>query len=291
MPLIRTYLALTGAAVLWGANFNLAKPILREMAPFAAGAWRCILATLMALAILCVLRERLVLRHWKAWLALGLTGVVGFNVFFFLALQTTSAVNAALIMALSPLLTVIVAYFVLGDRPTLLQLIALPVSLGGVAVVVLGAGEAGGSLRGDALMFMAALLWAFYNVAVRKSLPRDASPTATILGTMLVGSIGLTLFSAVAGSGLPLPGPHVGLLLLVLSLGGGLAAYYLWNAGVRKIGAGPASVFINLVPVVSMLISTAMGVPPTVWQLVGAGIVIAAVSVSTSVQGLRAGER
>ena len=182
--------------------------------------------------------------------------MIGFNVFFFLALQTTSAVNASLIMALSPLLTVIVAYFVLGDRPTLLQLIALPVSLGGVTVVVLGAGVEHGSLVGDALMFMASLLWAFYNVAVRKSLPRDASATANILGTMIVGSVGLTLFSLGAGTGLPLPGPHVGFYLLVLSLGGGLAAYYLWNAGVRKIGAGPASVFINLVPVASMLIST-----------------------------------
>jgi len=152
-----------------------------------------------------------------------------------------------------------------------------------VAVVVLGAGEAGGSLRGDALMFMAALLWAFYNVAVRRSLPRDASATANILGTMIVGSIGLTLFSVAAGSGLPVPGPRVGFFLLVLSLGGGLIAYYLWNAGVRKIGAGPASVFINLVPVASMLISTALGAPPTVWQLVGAGIVIGAVSVSTMV--------
>lgn len=281
MPLIRTYFALAGAATLWGANFNLAKPILREMAPFAAGAWRSILAATFAMLILVVLRERFAIRHWKAWLLLGLTGVVGFNVFFFLALEITSAVNAALIMALSPLLTVIVAYFVLGDRPTLLQLIALPVSLAGVTIVVLGAGEAGGSLRGDALMFMAALLWAFYNVAVRRSLPRDASPTANILGTMIVGSIGLTLCSAVAGTGLPLPGPRVGGLLLALSLGGGLAAYYLWNAGVRKIGAGPASVFINLVPVVSMLISTAMGVPPTVWQLLGAAIVIGAVSFST----------
>jgi len=49
-------------------------------------------------------------------------------------------------------------------------------------------------------------------------------------------------------------GAHV--FLVVLAPGGGLIAYYLWNAGVRKIGASSASVFINLVPVASMLIST-----------------------------------
>jgi drug/metabolite transporter (DMT)-like permease len=281
MQLIRTYLALTMAAVLWGANFNLAKPILREMAPFAAGAWRNIISAVLALLILCILRERFAIRHWKAYLLLGFTGVVGYNVFFFLALQTTSAVNASLIMALSPLLTVIVAYFVLGDRPTLLQLIALPISLGGVAVVVLGAGTHGGSLRGDALMLVASLLWAFYSVFVRKSLPRDASSTANILGIMLVGAVGMLVVSWAAGTGLPIPGPRIGAFLVVLALGGGLIAYYLWNAGVRRIGAGSASVFINLVPVASMLISTAIGSPPTRWQLIGAAIVITAVTVST----------
>ena len=281
MPLIRTYLSLALAAVLWGANFNLAKPVLAEMSPLAAGAWRYIIAAVIVLAVLFSTGGRLLLRPFKSYLVLGLFGVFGYNVFFFLALQTTSAVNASLIMALNPLLTLVVAYFVLGERPRLMQTLAIPIGLAGVAIVVLGSHGRSGVAYGDAFMFVASLTWAFYSVFVRKVMPRDATATANISGIMLTGAIGLTVASFLSGSGLPVPSPHVGIALVVLAVGGGLIAYFLWNAGVAKVGAGSASLFINLVPVASMLISTALGSPPTASQLIGGAVVIAAVSLST----------
>ena len=98
---------------------------------------------------------------------------------------------------------------------------------------------------------------------------------------MLVGAIGLTLLSLAGGSKLPLPSPRVGVALVILALGGGLVAYYLWNSAVAKVGTGAAALFINLVPVASMLIATASGSPPTAEQLLGGAIVIGAVSFAT----------
>ena len=286
MQLIRTYVALALAAILWGANFILAKPVLAEMAPLAAGAWRYLIAAAIVLSVLYLRGGGLARRHLGSYALLGLVGVCGFNAFFFLALQTTSAVNASLIMALSPLLTIVVAYFVLGDQPRPLQLFAIPLGLLGVAIVVLGAGKDGSFTRGDLLMLVASLNWALYTVYVRKSMPRDASSTANIAGIMLVGAIALTFLSVTAGTGLPLPSPHVAAALVVLAIGGGLLAYFLWNAGVTKIGAGAAAPFINLVPVASMLIATALGSRPTKAQLIGGAIVIGAVLLSTfSVDG------
>lgn len=69
-----------------------------------------------------------------------MVGVFGFNSLFFLGMASTSAVNGALIMALNPLLTSLIAYFILGDQPTQRQLLAFPAGLIGVAIVVLGAG-------------------------------------------------------------------------------------------------------------------------------------------------------
>jgi drug/metabolite transporter (DMT)-like permease len=112
MQQLRTYLSLTLAAILWGANFNLVKPVLAEMPPLAAGAWRYLIAATVALVLLLFGRGRLRVRDLKAYLLISLFGVIGYNIFFFLALQHTSAVNASLIMALNPLLTAVVAYFV-----------------------------------------------------------------------------------------------------------------------------------------------------------------------------------
>ncbi len=113
-------------AVFWGANFNLAKPVVAALGPFISGASRYLIAAAIMLAITFAKHERLRLAHWKIYLVLGIVGVFGFNVFFFLGMQSTSAVNGALIMALNPLLTAIIGYFVLKDRPSNRQIIAFP---------------------------------------------------------------------------------------------------------------------------------------------------------------------
>lgn len=138
---LTTYILAALAAILWGANFNLAKPVLTELHPLVAGADRYLIAAAIMLAITCIKGERPPLRHFKAYLILGLLGVFGFNLFFFLGMASTSPVNGALIMALNPLLTSLIARFILGDRPTQRQWLAFPVGLIGVAIVVLGAGR------------------------------------------------------------------------------------------------------------------------------------------------------
>src|SRR6267378_8557377 len=103
MALLTTYILVALAAILWGASFNLAKPVLAELHP--AGADRYLIAAAIMLAITCIKGEPPPWRHFKAYLILGLIGVFGFNLFFFLGLASTSPVNGALIMALNPLLT------------------------------------------------------------------------------------------------------------------------------------------------------------------------------------------
>ena len=64
------------------------------------------------------------------------------------------------------------------------------------------------------------------------------------------------------------------------AFGGGLIACYLWNSRVANVGPSAAALFINLVPVASMPISSVLGAPPTTAQLICGVIVIGAVSLS-----------
>ena len=127
MGIINTYLMATMAAIFWGANFNLAKPVVAEMGPYVAGASRYLLAAAIMILITQVMRESTPLKHLRTYLILGVVGVFGFNLFFFLGMETTSAVNGALIMALNPLLTAILGYLILRDLPSRQQMIAFPV--------------------------------------------------------------------------------------------------------------------------------------------------------------------
>lgn len=270
----------TLAAILWGANFNLAKPVLAEMSPYLAGASRYTIAAMVMILIARFTQAAIPLREWKAYLTLGIVGVFGFNLFFFLGMAHSSAINGALIMALNPLLTAILSYFILGERPKLAQLLAFPVGIAGVAIVVLGAGAEWTIATGDLYIMIASLNWAVYNVLVKKMMPKQVSGIASTAGIMTVGALALSLAAACNGSPLVMPTAHAGLALLIMALGGGVLAYLFWNASIKHLGPAKAAIFMNLIPVTTMVIAAFEHVPPTQGQLFGAVLVISAVSFS-----------
>lgn len=280
MSLIKTYVMATLAAILWGANFNLAKPVLAEMSPYLAGASRYTIAAIVMILIARFSQAVIPLREWKAYLTLGIVGVFGFNLFFFLGMAHSSAINGALIMALNPLLTAILSYFILGERPKLAQLLAFPVGIAGVAIVVLGAGAEWTIATGDLYIMIASLNWAVYNVLVKKMMPKQVSGIASTAGIMTVGALALSLAAAYNGSPLVMPTAHAGLALLIMALGGGVLAYLFWNASIKHLGPAKAAIFMNLIPVTTMVIAAFEHVPPTQGQLFGAVLVISAVSFS-----------
>ena len=277
MQLFTTYLLTAIAAMFWGANFNLAKPVLAEMHPFVAGASRYIIAAAIMYLITLYRRESVPIKYARSYIILGMLGVFGYNLFFFLGMQTTSAVNGALILALNPLLTSIVAYLILGERLSYIKILAFAVGLVGVAIVVLGAGAKLTLGTGDVFIFGAALSWAFYNVLVRQLMPKDVSGFAATTGIMIVGAIALSVVAIVSGQAFTTPSLHAGTSLIFMAIGGGVLAYLFWNIGVAKLGATQAAIFLNLVPITSMVISAFEGIPPNHAQLIGGVLVIGAV--------------
>ena len=276
------YALVAAAAVMWGANFNLSKHVLVDLNALVAAAARFDIAALAMLVISAVKGQRVpLIRHGRAYWTLGLVGIAGFNVLFFYGMRTTSAVNAALIMALNPLLTVLLAFLIGMQRPHWRQLAAFPLGAAGVAVVVLGGGAQLRISEGDVLLLGGNLCWAFYNVMAGRMLPRDVGGLANTAALMLTGGAVLTLAAALAG--VPVTAPRVDALgaLLLMSLGGSVLAYLFWNTGIARLGPARAALFLNLVPVSSMVISALEGHMPSAIQLAGGAIVIAAVTLSS----------
>lgn len=278
---ISSYFMATMAAIFWGANFNLARPVLSEMGPYVAGASRYILAALIMVVITMIKKETIPLRHLKSYLTLGIAGVFGFNLFFFLGMQTSSAINGALIMALNPLLTAILGYFILKDIPTRKQLIAFPIGVAGVAIVVLGAGAHIEISIGDFYILLANLSWALYNVLVRKMMPKDVSGIASTAGIMTVGAAALTLVAILQGDSFIVPTISTGISLILMVIGGSVLSYLFWNASITKLGSSKAAIFMNLVPVTTMVIASIESLPPNHAQVLGAILVVSAVTFSS----------
>ncbi len=278
---LKTYLMATTAAVFWGANFNLAKPVVAEMSPYVAGASRYVLAAAIMLLIAFVQQASIPLRHLKTYVTLGVVGVFGFNLFFFLGMETTSAVNGALIMALNPLLTAVLAYLIMHDKPTKRQMIAFPFGILGVAIVVLGGGARLHIAIGDFYILIANLSWALYNVLLRTMMPKGVSGVASTAGIMTVGALALSMVALLHGDHAVWPSMTTAISLIIMAVGGGVLAYLCWNASIATLGASKAAMYMNLVPVTSMLIATLAGIPPSPTQLIGALLVMGAVTYSS----------
>lgn len=77
-----------------------------------------------------------------------------------------------------------------------------------------------------------------------------------------------------------MPDFRVGSALLAMSVGGGVLSYLFWNAGIAKLGPARAAIFMNLVPVASMVIAAFSGAQPSHAQLLGGALVIGAVTFS-----------
>ncbi|MFK7682026.1 DMT family transporter [Priestia megaterium] len=278
----RIYLMLIGFAIFTGATFNLAKYAVQYFSPASAAAWRFGIAALVMVLILGLqkqIKSKTIKVHWKMYILLGIIGIFGFNAFFFLGMQYTSPLNGALIMGTNPLVTAIFAYFILKNSITKQQMVGISFALVGVILVLTqGSLEIIQTLsisKGDLLILAGNLCWALYGVLGRKYLNGSSSMETTTY-TMIVGSLCLLILGAFSPS--PQPLSHVTWsawgAILFMALFTSVLGYLWWNKGMATIGASNTSLFFNLVPVVTMILSILTGVLITLPQVIGTCLVI-----------------
>lgn len=287
MNLLPVYAMVIAATFFGGANFVLAGMILPEISTGWAAALRFLLGALFLLPIILWQRApilSLIRRHWLAYLILGGVGITGFNLLFFDAMNTTSADNAALIMATNPLLTTLLAALILREQATVRQLIALPIALFGVTIVITE-----GDLRhllslkvvdGDWLMLGADIAWALYNVLSRRLMPKESNALVNTTLVMGAGALILTSGAFIHAGPIHMPSAEAALALAIMVIGGTVGFYLFWNIGIQRLGSGRTAIFMNLVPVFAMLTGIVLGTLPTMAQLVGGAIVLGGLSIT-----------
>lgn len=256
------YAKLTLVAVFWGGMYTAGRVLARLLPDFTAATLRFAVATAILVALV-RMREgalpRLDRRSFPAVLAMALTGVFLFNLFFFGSLERIGAGRGALIMALNPLGIAIGAWLFFDDRMTPVRWLGIALALAGAAVVVsrgeLATLAAGAIGVGELLMMGSALCWVVYTLLGRPVLarmtPLGATAWAAVLGTPLLAICGLFERPWPALAALPADGWWA---VAYLGVFGTVLAFLWFNEGVQRIGPARAGVFINLVPVFGIAI-------------------------------------
>lgn len=247
----------------WGGTFVAGRALAGSVAPVNAAFLRFAIAT-VALAVLTRTIEGKIAppprKHLVSLLLLGLTGVFGYNMFFFSGLQHIEAGRASLIIALNPLAITVAAVLFLGEKLTVKQFGGLFISLiGALFVISNGHPEiilSGGFGLGETLILGCVVSWAAYSL-IGRSILHSISPLVAVFYSSLVGTILLFCVTIAKGTTSAILSYNVDdwLSLSFLGLLGTAVGFSLYYKAIKKIGAARSSVFINLVPLFSILLS------------------------------------
>ena len=244
-----TLLAL-GAIALWSLLAVLAVT-LRDVPPFLLLGLALTGAGLAALPT------------WRKWrvarstLAIGVYGLFGFHLLLFLALRRAPPVEANLVNYLWPLLIVLLAPLFGDTRLSVRHVTGALLGLAGALLVISGGRWtlSGAHWDGYLLALGSAFVWATYSLATRRLAP---FPTAAVgLFCLVSGVLALGVHAAIE----PRFMPHAvqWLWIALLALGPMGAAFFLWDAALKKGDPRALGALAYLTPLGSTLALVASG--------------------------------
>lgn len=219
------------------------------------------------------------------WLLLGTLGIVGVFInqwSFYKGLVTADPTTSALVLALTPIVTAMLAAIFLKETLTPRMAIGSVIGTAGVLFVIYNGAE---------LHFDAGILWIFLtmitfaiSIILVRLLGHRLPPLVTTLASNLIGFGSMLPFVLISA-----PATTVSLqlsswlLLFVTAVVMHGIVTLIWNSQLQKVGAAKAAMFSNLEPFIAMLFGFfLLAKPVTSVQLLGALLIIAGVTLTTT---------
>jgi drug/metabolite transporter (DMT)-like permease len=280
--------ALLGAVCFWGLVPPSTRHVLEALTPAQILLWRFGAAGLVVTVLLLVTRPRMPDRaHMPRAIALGLFGILGFNVPIAFGINIIKGGIAAMLIGMQPVIIAVLAAILLHEVITARMVAGLAMALGGCALIALaGGGEAafsGRYLFGCFLVLLGATCYATYSVLAKPFLgERIPAASVVILGTYfaipVVAPIGYAGFFQGLGD-LSITG---WLAALLLGVGASVCAPILFNFGLSLGQASRAGSFLYLIPLFGLMSSAVLlGEQFTLPAIVGGALIILGVVLAT----------
>lgn len=274
------YLLLLLTSLLWGGNFVVGKSLVDHASPVTLTTLRWLIAVVCLIPIVWWKEKRLYPSP-KAIIPLilmGITGVVLFNLFQFIALDFTTATNVGLISTLNMFSIALFSFLFLREKVNAFQISSMFLSFFGV-LLVLSKGHLGmlasiGFNKGDLLMVAAVCIWGLYSVcsrwAMKYTTPLMATLYSGIFGVILLIPFNMNDFTVIdLNASFMQSIVYTGVVSTVVCM-------LLWNMGVQKLGATSSGIFLNFNPIFTAILAFFLLDERMTWiQGIGSLIVIA----------------
>jgi len=281
----KAFFALWAAVILWSSSFIALKFAFQRFDPMVVIFGR------MFIASLCFLLVFKSLKHinyragdWKLLLFMGICEPGFYFIFEAMALTYTDASQAGMICALLPLLVAIAARFTLGERISRKTLSGFGLAIVGAIALSAAATStetAPNPILGNFLEFMAMICATGYMISLKKLTPRY-NPWFLTMIQAFIGTFFYFPLLFLPTTTMPTHFDLTGIATIAyLGIFVTIFAYGLYNYGMSKIPASQASAFVNLIPVITLILGWLLLHERLNWiQYAASGVVIAGVYIS-----------
>ena len=277
-----------GCEVLYGLSYLFTKQTAETASPLALLGWRFVVA--LAAMSLCValgfISVRLKRRRLGPLLRVALFCPCLYFIGETVGIRETTVTESGVFLACVPALSLLASTVILKKKPTKRQIIGILVTFLGVMTTVVAVGLSSSlSPVGYAALMLAVVAYALYSVFVDLAADYTGAEITYVMLCSGAAFYGLLALGEAAAHGalselLTLPARSGTFLAAVLyqGIGCSVAAFFLSNVAIAKIGVNKTSSFIGVSTIVSILAGAlALGEPLSVGQIVGAAVIVAGV--------------
>lgn len=271
--------------ILWGTHVPLISLVSDRYDPYLLAAIRYCGAVPFFLLALKLYEPGPILAGYslRRLMALG-AAVAAFGTLYTAGVAFSHPVTAAVLAAMAPAISAVVAWVMLGMRPNRTVTLSLVlVAAGGVLATVDLSRVGAFRLRGgEILIVLASATWAWYSIEAQRRLPGASQIRITGLSLIFAALFLLPIYGvagllgATRGSLGDVTAQDLSIFALFV-LGVAVIGIVLWNLGVARLGVVPASMYLNLIPIVALLVSIFLGYVPRLEQLAGGTLVLTGV--------------
>lgn len=251
--------------MIFGVNYVVAKGLMpHHLEPFAFIFCRVAGALVLFWLFASLGRgERVARRDMWRLAVCGVFGVAANQLMFFYGLNLTTPINASLIMTGNPVLVLLAAAWLVGERITKRKVTGIALGLTGAIALILHEREV--SLQadhfvGDLFIFLNAASYAVYLVLVKplmgKYRPLTVIKWVFLFGFLIVGPVGIGQFTRVDWSGFS-GGVWASFVFVVV--GTTFLAYLLNVFALRRLNPSVVSIYIYLQPLVAAMVALIWG--------------------------------
>ena len=247
--------------IIWGTTFISTKILLVDFQPVEILFFRFVMGLL---ALLIIYPHRLKTTTKRQELTFALAGLCGICLYYLLeniALTYTMASNVGVIISVAPFFTAIMSHLFLKEEGKLRAnfFIGFVVAMIGIFLISFNGSKLELNPVGDLLALLAAFIWACYSILTKKI---SSYGYHTILTTRRVFFYGIlfmipTLFMFDFHLELSrFTNPVYLFNIIFLGLGASALCFVSWNLAVKVLGAVKTSIYIYMVPVITVVTST-----------------------------------